>query len=58
MRVRKPDAGVLYWKHSSARGVEQELYLTQSSFKCDLDELSTNVRVGEVLFLSTDFLQF
>lgn len=27
VRVRKPDAEVLHWKHSSARGVEQELWL-------------------------------
>lgn len=46
VRVGKPDTEVLHWKHSSARGVEQELQLVQSSFKCDLDKLCTDVIVG------------
>lgn len=51
VRVGKPDTKLLHWKHSSARGVEQELRLIQSSFKCDLDKLCTSVIVGGFFFL-------
>lgn len=51
VRVGKPDTELLHWKHSSARGVEQELWLIQSSFKRDLDKLCTSVIVGGFFFL-------
>lgn len=54
VRVGKPDTEVLYWKHSSGRGVQQELWLIQFSFKCDLDKFCTSVTVHEFFFFPSD----
>lgn len=58
VRLEKPDPEVLHWKHSSARGVEQELGLIWSSFKCDLEKLHTSVIVGGLFFFPPDLSFF